>query len=313
MKRKFLFIILAVFLLMLQGCTLHSHDWTDATCEAPKTCKICGATEGEPLEHVWLDATCTLPETCEICGATRGEPLGHDWMAATCQSPMKCRVCGITEGNVGDHDWIAATCLHPQRCSVCGITQGGTLPHTWVRANYESSKYCAVCGIVEGDALIPAFEKRDYKYTISTGTEWDYTTISNADHKSVTGKAKVTDYRKYYSDATHAGRSGYEWREATVEFRMPTGCKVMLGYTDTFTGMEEYASTNYITYSDGSRLPVVATESYKYDWEDEVCVSYGSLAVQVPEDYDELVFYVSSADYAYSGKVDPNIRFMEMN
>ena len=165
---------------------------------------------------------------------------------------------------------------------------------------------------ISNDSLIPAFEKRKYEFTLQKGTTWDYTTIANADNSNVTGKATVIDTRNYYSDGAHAGRDGYEWREATVEFKMPTGCKVMLGYTDKYTGMEEYAVTNYITYSDGTRMPVVATESYKYDWEDDVCVSYGTLSVQVPEDYEDLVFYVSSADYALTGRVDPNIRFMEM-
>ena len=311
MKRLLTCILLILCIMMIDGCCL-KHDWQEATCDNPMTCKICGETQGEPLGHEWLDATCTLAKTCSVCGATEGEPLGHDWMAATCEHPKTCRVCGATEGGNADHDWIEATCLHPRKCSVCGITEGGTLPHTWVRANYDSSKYCSVCGVVEGDSLIPAFEKRKYEFTLQKGTTWDYTTIANADNSNVTGKATVIDTRNYYSDGAHAGRDGYEWREATVEFKMPTGCKVMLGYTDKYTGMEEYAVTNYITYSDGTRMPVVATESYKYDWEDDVCVSYGTLSVQVPEDYEDLVFYVSSADYALTGRVDPNIRFMEM-
>ena len=313
MKKRVSFLIIMICMLsMINGCTAHKHDWEEATCLAPRTCKICGETEGEPLEHEWLDATCTLPRTCEVCGTTEGEPLGHDWLAATCQSPMKCRICGETQGEITDHIWNEATCLHPKTCAVCGITEGGTLPHTWIRANYDSARYCAVCGVVDGETLVPAFEKREYKFTIQKGTTWDYTTIANADDKSVTGKATVTDYRKYYSDGAHSGMEGYEWREATVEFKMPTGCKVMVGYTDVYTGMEEYAYTNYITYSDGTRLPVVATENYRYEWEDDTCVSYATLAVQVPESYEDLVFYVCNADYAYTQRVDPNIRFMEM-
>lgn len=30
-----------------------------------------------PCEHDWADATCTEPKTCKICGDTQGEPLGH--------------------------------------------------------------------------------------------------------------------------------------------------------------------------------------------------------------------------------------------
>ena len=37
----------------------HDHEWDDATCTAPKTCKICGTTEGEVLEHNFIDGNCT--------------------------------------------------------------------------------------------------------------------------------------------------------------------------------------------------------------------------------------------------------------
>lgn len=30
-----------------------------------------------PCGHDWADATCTKPKTCKLCGATDGEPLGH--------------------------------------------------------------------------------------------------------------------------------------------------------------------------------------------------------------------------------------------
>ena len=43
-------------------------DFTDATCTAPKTCTVCGATEGNALDHTYVDGTCTG------CGAV--EPSG---------------------------------------------------------------------------------------------------------------------------------------------------------------------------------------------------------------------------------------------
>ena len=45
--------------------TAHPCDWTDATCDAPKTCSVCGATEGEALGHNFVDGTCA-----NGCGAT---------------------------------------------------------------------------------------------------------------------------------------------------------------------------------------------------------------------------------------------------
>ncbi len=52
-----------------------NHEWIDATCEAPRTCKVCGVTEGKPLEHDWKPATLDEPKTCKNCGATEGDPI----------------------------------------------------------------------------------------------------------------------------------------------------------------------------------------------------------------------------------------------
>ncbi len=51
------------------------HDYTDATCTTPKTCKICGEADGAALGHSWIDATYDAPRTCGICGITDGTPL----------------------------------------------------------------------------------------------------------------------------------------------------------------------------------------------------------------------------------------------
>ena len=53
----------------------HNHEWTDATCIVPKTCKTCGVTEGSVVSHSWKDATYSAPKTCTICGTTEGSKL----------------------------------------------------------------------------------------------------------------------------------------------------------------------------------------------------------------------------------------------
>ncbi len=58
------------------------HDWKDATCTEPKTCKTCGETEGEALGHDWewvIDKEATTTEEgekheeCKVCGEKRNE------------------------------------------------------------------------------------------------------------------------------------------------------------------------------------------------------------------------------------------------
>lgn len=94
-KCVLLLYIMGAFLL-LAGCGC-KHEWTEATCTEPKTCSLCGETEGKPLGHTWEEATCTEPKTCAVCGITSGRANGHDWENATASSPKKCKVCGLTE------------------------------------------------------------------------------------------------------------------------------------------------------------------------------------------------------------------------
>lgn len=83
MKRKSLtsiFILLLAFSLTACSC---KHEWTEATCTAPKTCSLCQKAEGEPLRHSWNDATCTTPKICSSCKETEGKELGHDYKEET--------------------------------------------------------------------------------------------------------------------------------------------------------------------------------------------------------------------------------------
>lgn len=67
-----------------------NHTWNDgdvttaATCTATGvktfTCSVCKATKTEEVPatgHQWTAATCTAPKTCSVCSATDGNPLGH--------------------------------------------------------------------------------------------------------------------------------------------------------------------------------------------------------------------------------------------
>ena len=58
------------------------HSWKDATCTAPKTCAVCGATEGTALAHTpGTAATCTTAQTCTVCGTELAPARGHSFGA----------------------------------------------------------------------------------------------------------------------------------------------------------------------------------------------------------------------------------------
>ena len=150
------------FIEQLSPCMITGHNWTDATCTAPKTCADCGATEGEALGHTeeiipGMAATCTTGgytegKICTVCNEVTVaqeeiSALGHTeevvpGYAATCtekglKDGKKCSVCdeillaqeeiaalGHTEEVVLGY---AATCTETglkdgKKCSVCGET-----------------------------------------------------------------------------------------------------------------------------------------------------------------------------------------------
>ena len=128
------------------------HNWVAATCTEPKTCSICGKTEGFAMGHSWAEATCAAPSTCTVCGETSGEALGHSWAEATCAAPSTCTVCGETSGEALGHSWAEATCTAPSTCTVCGETSGEALGHSWAEATCTAPSTCTICGETSGDA-----------------------------------------------------------------------------------------------------------------------------------------------------------------
>ena len=119
------------------------HKMSDATCQAPKTCSVCGKTEGEVLP----------------CKA--GEPKKENDVAPTCEDDGSydlatyCVWCNtelsrqtFTVGATG-HDMAPATCDAPATCkNGCGHTEGAPLKNHTVVAHYESGLLyytCATC------------------------------------------------------------------------------------------------------------------------------------------------------------------------
>ena len=128
-----------------------AHAYIDATCTAPKTCELCGATKGEALPHTFKDATCSAPKTCSDCGTTEGAALGHSYKNATCTTAKTCSVCGATSGAALGHKYENEGCTGEKTCSVCGDTKQNS--HSWKDATCLAPKTCSVCGETEGEAL----------------------------------------------------------------------------------------------------------------------------------------------------------------
>jgi len=87
-KRKkicVLFIAVILISVLISGCGC-KHQWQDASCYAPRTCSLCGETEGKPRAHKWGNTACHEPEGCVYCGTLDGIELSHEWQE-------DCRIC----------------------------------------------------------------------------------------------------------------------------------------------------------------------------------------------------------------------------
>lgn len=84
------------------GTSGHEHSYektvTDPDCTnggyTTNTCQ-CGdsyvSDEVEALGHTWAEATCAAPKTCTVCGTTEGNTAGHNYVQG------KCSGCGADQ------------------------------------------------------------------------------------------------------------------------------------------------------------------------------------------------------------------------
>lgn len=136
-----------------------SHSWKNATCEKPKTCSKCGATEGEAAGHKWKAAGCDAPKTCTVCKATEGE-VAHKYKNGLCS-------CGSREWGYGAWTYVKAedktlyvTTLDfdKKECSFFEYHSEDTFDYGDEEEAEEDTEEDA-----EGNASAPAIESYTYK------------------------------------------------------------------------------------------------------------------------------------------------------
>ena len=111
--KKYLYLALIVTCLavLLAGCGCE-HEWNEATCIAPKTCKLCDHTESvtydlaehTPTGHISFHNDCIYSYDawyCAVCGYNHVEYLGygeHAWSNYGIFSDRYvCRYCGVSK------------------------------------------------------------------------------------------------------------------------------------------------------------------------------------------------------------------------
>ncbi len=166
------------------------HDWNEATCSTPKTCKNCSATEGVALDHIPNadDGDCTTAITCSVCGeVTTAANASHTGGEASCEHKANCSVCGKEYGELAEHipNTDDGDCTTEITCSVCGeIMTEANASHTGGTATCEHKAECTVCGKEYGEFArhTPNADDGDCTTAITCSVCGDVTTAANASH-----------------------------------------------------------------------------------------------------------------------------------
>ena len=81
------------------------HEYADATCTDPRTCKVCKATEGEKLGHKWgqweTGADGKKTRTCSVCKETETDEPDKPHVS-TCPKDDTCPLSAYVDLNAGD-------------------------------------------------------------------------------------------------------------------------------------------------------------------------------------------------------------------
>ena len=266
-----------------------THDWNDASCLTPKTCKVCGATDGAALGHDWTTPDvdlCKVQSTCSRCGDTDGENVEHDWMAADCESARSCSVCGATDGEKLGHtpNEDDGNCLTAITCSVCGtVTTPARDSHTGGTATCTEKAVCTACGTAYS--------------TIDVNNHIDENTDHICDREC--GKTDIGTHADSAEDNNHVCDYGcgviledHKGGEATcMHGKLCEICGVEYDATKATTN---HASENY-TYTDNSdgthtkthECGVAVGEPENHTIENHVCTSCGAMEIVVSFDADD--------------------------
>ena len=103
MKKISLLLLSILLMFSLASCRSKCEHAYDHACDA--SCNVCGKIR-EVGAHDYLAADCDTAKTCKNCGATDGEALGHTAEAddGNCTTDIKCTDCGKTAvAGASDH------------------------------------------------------------------------------------------------------------------------------------------------------------------------------------------------------------------
>ncbi len=225
-----------------------NHNWVDATCEAPKTCTVCGATEGEALGHNWGATSYKWEEDALSCTATRvcqNDAAHTESAEATVTSEVEkeptCTESGITKYTATfDVDWAETQTNSKADIEALGHDYEAVVTEPTCTEGGYTTYTCSACGDSYVADEVPAL-----------GHDWEVSYEWAEDGKSCTAT------RVCQNDAEHV-----ETAEAAITsvVAKPATCVTMGDTQYTATFAEDWAETQHEAVTD---IPV---DENSHEW-----------------------------------------------
>ena len=223
----------------------HIHDWTEATCTDPKTCKACGSTEGSAKDHDWVAATCAAPKTCKSCNKTEGDLADHAYQETA-------RV------DATSHQDGSAT----YTCSVCGNVYTEVLYATGsVGLEYEINDYgtYTVVGLgscTDSHVVIPRYHEGTKVTAIGNRAFYNCTTImeitvpETVDYIGTQIFLKCSSLHTVYYNGTYSSAGNSFLNVASIKKVVFGGNVIPNGVCDGANNIEEVVILDSVTKID---------------------------------------------------------------
>lgn len=192
------------------------EEYNEATCTTPRTCKICGKTEGEPLGHDWKEATCTEAKRCVRCQVTEGEALGHDWdkwivtkkptTTEGGQEERSCTRCKVTESR------------EIPRLNLIGKAENNTVKGIKDGGIYEVNEIIAISAYGDGMNIKEPIAD-DVRYVPAGWKVTDYTKWEKPPYEASFKMKDAGEYRLqvYFQKQVFDGKSWVNQKEMDVK------------------------------------------------------------------------------------------------